>query len=131
MGWFSKSRESKESSTRNSVQWIKLESVDQLMNLVKTTHEKPVLLFKHSTRCSISAMAKNNLERNWISGSELCDAYLLDLLAHRDVSQKIAEITGIKHESPQAIVLRGDEIVYDASHSGIEARRIESILAKA
>lgn len=131
MGWFSKSRESKESSTRNSVQWIKLESVDQLMNLVKTTHEKPVLLFKHSTRCSISAMAKNNLERNWTSGSELCDAYLLDLLTHRDVSQKIAEITGIKHESPQAIVLRGDEIVYDASHSGIEARRIESILAKA
>lgn len=131
MGWFSKSRESKESSTRNSVQWIKLESVDQLMNLVKTTHEKPVLLFKHSTRCSISAMAKNNLERNWTSGSELCDAYLLDLLAHRDVSQKIAEITGIKHESPQAIVLQGDEIVYDASHSGIEARRIESILAKA
>ena len=75
-------------------------------------------------------MAKNNLERNWSSGNTLCDTYYLDLLAHREVSNKIAEITGIPHQSPQAIVLRGKEIVYDESHSAIDARRIESILRR-
>ena len=130
MGWFRKSRDDQGSKAPNKVQWIPLESVDQLMTVLATTHNKPVLLFKHSTRCSISAMAKSSLERNWSTGADLCDTYLLDLLAHRDVSQKIAETTGIKHESPQAIVLKGDEILYDASHSGIEARHIESILSK-
>ncbi|TNE75483.1 MAG: bacillithiol system redox-active protein YtxJ [Bacteroidetes bacterium] len=112
------------------MKWIPLTSVEQLMQVAQTTHEKPVFLFKHSTRCSISAMAKNNLERNWSSGDELCNAYYLDLLQHRDVSNKIEEITGITHQSPQAIVLKGSEIIYDESHSAIDARRIESTLKR-
>lgn len=131
MGWFSKkerSEDAKSATPRNEIKWIPLTSEEQLMEIVKTTHEKPVFLFKHSTRCSISAMAKNNVERNWTSGNELCNAYLLDLLEHRDVSNKIAEITGIVHQSPQAIVLKGSEIIYDETHSSIDARRIESTL---
>lgn len=130
MGWFSKPKDEQGSNTQNKLNWIPLKSIDQLMDIVKTTHDKPILLFKHSTRCSISAMAKSSLERNWSTGADLCDTYLLDLLAHRDVSDKISEITGLRHESPQAIVLKGDEIIYDDSHSGIDARRIESILVK-
>lgn len=130
MGWFSKPKDEHGSNTQNQLNWIPLKSIDQLMDIVKTTHDKPILLFKHSTRCSISAMAKSSLERNWSTGADLCDTYLLDLLSHRDVSDKISEITGLRHESPQAIVLKGDEIIYDDSHSGIDARRIESILAK-
>lgn len=131
MGWFGK--KNKELSTEqavNGIKWIPLTSVEQLMQVAKTTHEKPVFLFKHSTRCSISAMAKNNLERNWSSGDELCNTYYLDLLQHRDVSNKIEEITGITHQSPQAIVLKGSEIIYDESHSAIDARRIESTLKR-
>lgn len=131
MGWFGK--KNKEVSTEqavNGIKWIPLTSVEQLMQVAQTTHEKPVFLFKHSTRCSISAMAKNNLERNWSSGDELCNAYYLDLLQHRDVSNKIEEITGITHQSPQAIVLKGSDIIYDESHSAIDARRIESTLKR-
>jgi bacillithiol system protein YtxJ len=110
MGWFSKkSEDAGTGKGQNGVLWIPLTSVEQLMKIAETTDEKPVLLFKHSTRCSISAMAKNNLERNWSSGDELCYAYYLDLLAHRDVSARIEEITGVVHQSPQAIVLRGSE----------------------
>jgi bacillithiol system protein YtxJ len=131
MGWFGKkNKEVSSEQAVNGIKWIPLTSVEQLMQVAQTTHEKPVFLFKHSTRCSISAMAKNNLERNWSSGDELCNAYYLDLLQHRDVSNKIEEITGITHQSPQAIVLKGSEIIYDESHSAIDARRIESTLKR-
>ncbi len=132
MGWFGRKSEAvKPEAKGKGIKWIPLTSVEQLMEIAKTTYEKPVFLFKHSTRCSISAMAKNNLERHWSTGDDLCNAYYLDLLQHRDVSNKIAEITGITHQSPQAIVLKGGDIIYDESHSAIDARRIETILRKA
>lgn len=111
--------------------WIEVTSTNQLNELLTNIGEKPVLLFKHSTRCSISSMALNGFERNWTSGKELCDIYFIDLLKHRDVSNLTAELTGIMHQSPQAIVIKGKEIIYDATHSSIDARRIESLLRKA
>ena len=120
--------------TRRTVErklpWIALTSVEQLNQLIKTTHEKPVLLFKHSTRCGVSSMAMNSFENQWSTDDTLCDLYYLDLLQHRDVSNEIAELTGVQHQSPQVIVLKGDEIIYDASHSSIDARRIESSLKR-
>lgn len=111
--------------------WVEITSTNQLNELLHNVGEKPILLFKHSTRCSISGMALNSLERNWTSGKELCDLYFIDLLKNRDVSNLTAELTGIVHQSPQAIVIKGKEIIYDASHNSIDARRIESLLRKA
>jgi bacillithiol system protein YtxJ len=110
--------------------WIALTSIEQLNQVVKTTHEKPVLFFKHSTRCGVSSMALNSFENQWSTNDSLCDLYYLDLLQHRDVSNEIAALTGVHHQSPQVIVLKGDEIIYDASHSSIDARRIESSLKR-
>ena len=59
------------------------------------------------------------------------DLYFIDLLNHRDVSNEIAVLTGIVHQSPQAIVIKGKEIIYDATHSNIDARSIQSTLRKA
>ena len=125
MGLFSKK------NTSQKLLWEHLTSIEQLNEVVQTTHEKPVLLFKHSTRCGISAMALNSFESNWKSEKELCDIYYLDLLKHRDISNEIAAITGVHHQSPQVIVLKGSEVIYDALHSSIDARKIESILRKA
>ena len=126
MGLFSKSPKP------SALPWVAITSTNQLNELLHNISEdivkKPVLLFKHSTRCSISSMALNGFERNWTSGNEKCDLYFVDLLAYREVSNLIAELTGIQHQSPQVIVLKGKDIVYDESHSGIDARRIESIL---
>lgn len=124
MGFFSKS------VPKQQLPWINLTSVEQLNKVVRTTHEKPVLIFKHSTRCGVSSMAFNTFQNQWSSGDSLCDLYYVDLLQHRDVSNEIATLTGIRHESPQVIVLKGDEIIYDASHSSIDARRIESSLRR-
>jgi len=124
MGLFSKSPKPQ------ALPWVEITSTNQLNDLLHNVGEKPILLFKHSTRCSISSMALNGFERNWTSGKELCDIYFIDLLKYRDVSNLVAELTGVEHQSPQAIVIKGKEIIYDESHSGIDARRIESILSK-
>ncbi len=124
MGLFSKSPKPE------ALPWVEITSTNQLNDLLHNIDVKPVLLFKHSTRCSISSMALNAFERNWTSGKDICDIYFIDLLKHRDVSNLTAELTGVEHQSPQAIVIKGKEIVYEASHSGIDARRIESILSK-
>ncbi len=109
--------------------WISIKSVEQLNTILRNVGEKPILLFKHSTRCSISSMALTGFERNW-SGEVPCELYFIDLLKHRDVSNETAELTGVLHQSPQCIVIKGSEIIYEATHSGIDARRIESILKK-
>jgi bacillithiol system protein YtxJ len=118
--------------------WLEITSTNQLNELLygianasaENNEIKPILLFKHSTRCSISSMALNGFERKWTTGRELCDIYFIDLLKYRDVSDLVAELTGVQHQSPQVIVIKGKEIVYDASHSSIDARQIESILSK-
>lgn len=114
MGWFSGNKS-------NDVQWVNLTSIEQLNEIYHSSSEKPVLLFKHSTRCSISHMAFSGFERQW-EGSDEMDLYYLDLLKFRDVSDEIAKLTGVIHQSPQVIVLKDKEVIYTATHSGISAR---------
>ncbi|MEO5647421.1 MAG: bacillithiol system redox-active protein YtxJ, partial [Chitinophagaceae bacterium] len=77
----------------------------------------PQVIFKHSTRCSISSMAKSRLERS--SEPENMDFHYLDLIAHRSLSTKIADEFNVYHESPQVLVISNGECIYDESHSGI------------
>ncbi|MFT6243983.1 MAG: bacillithiol system protein YtxJ [Salibacteraceae bacterium] len=128
MGIFSRNK-SKPDAEPTKV-WNQLSSIKQLNELVLSAQDKPVVIFKHSTRCGISSMAWNSFRNNWTSEDTLADVYVLDLLNHRDVSNEVAEVTGVYHQSPQAIVLKGTEVIYEATHSGIDARQIESILRK-
>lgn len=119
MGWFSKNKEEKKQS---GLPWERLTSVDQLKKVIEGSTEKPVLLFKHSTRCSISTMAMNGFQRSWSGTIEEIDIFYLDLLSYRDVSNAMAEETGVLHQSPQVIVLKNKKVVYTATHSSIDAR---------
>lgn len=105
--------------------WKELKSIDDLTAAIEASNERPVALFKHSTRCSVSFMAKKTVERFW----ELdIDAYFLDLLAHRDVSNKIAELLGVMHQSPQMILVKNGKAVYDGSHSNIDLNKMGSLI---
>lgn len=106
--------------------WILLTSDTQLEKLITNSGTKPQLIFKHSTRCAISSMAKSRLERN--AEPEDIDFYFLDLLAHRTLSLRVADVFNIPHESPQVLLIKKGHCVYDESHSGI---RMEDILEKA
>lgn len=119
MGWFSRDNKEKKQS---GLPWERLTSIDQLKEVIEGSSEKPKLLFKHSTRCSISSMALNGFQRSWEGSQDDIDIYYIDLLSYRDVSNAIATETGVTHQSPQVIVLKNKEVVYTASHSSIDAR---------
>ena len=127
MGWFSKEKEEKKQS---GLPWERLTSVNQLKEVINGSAEKPVLLFKHSTSCSISNMALNSFIRKWTGTQEEIDIYYLDLLGYRDVSNAIAKETGVIHQSPQVIVLKNKVVVYTATHSGIDAQSALNAIKK-
>ena len=101
--------------------WIPLNTEAQLTEIVSLSHQTPVLIFKHSTRCSISDSAKAKLERHWDSSehSSIEKAYCLDLLNFRPISSKIADIFGVDHQSPQALLIKNGKCVYHNSHMAI------------
>ncbi|WP_373494024.1 bacillithiol system redox-active protein YtxJ [Aquiflexum sp.] len=100
--------------------WKRIENVGQLEDLKKQSQDKPVLIFKHSSRCSISNMAFDRLNRNWKDTDfDKVSPYFLDLISFRDISDQIAREFGVYHQSPQVILIKNGQAVYDNSHMGI------------
>ncbi len=110
-----------------SISWKNITSIAQLEAIEKESYEVPTILFKHSTSCSISAMAKSRFERNSNTGNEIY--YYLDLLRFRDVSNAIAEKFQVHHESPQVILLKSGEVIYDDSHMAISFDEVQKQIA--
>jgi bacillithiol system protein YtxJ len=102
--------------------WKNLTSIDQLEAITANSFNTPQVLFKHSTRCSISSMALNRLESS--TPPTGIDFYLLDLLQHRDISAAIADRFKVHHESPQVLVIKSGECTYNESHMGISMNEI-------
>jgi bacillithiol system protein YtxJ len=102
--------------------WIKLQSESQLDDIREKSTTRPQLIFKHSTRCSTSALVKSRLERNQPPDS--IDFYYLDLISYRHVSNKVADAFNIHHESPQVLLIRNGKCVYEESHMGISMDEI-------
>lgn len=86
----------------NMIHWTELNSEAQVESIREESKNQPVLIFKHSTRCPISAAALDRLERNWKSeNAGPVKTYFLDLLSYRNVSNRVAEYFNVEHESPQ------------------------------
>ena len=101
-----------------SANFVKLDSVEKLEGLFEESHEKPVVLFKHSVTCPISAGVYQEVSR--VSA----DINLVVIQSSRHISSAIAEKTGIRHESPQAIILKNGKPIYHASHFDVTAKDI-------
>lgn len=108
------------------MQWIPLTTEAQLEEIVQLSETKPTLIFKHSTRCSISSTALSRLERAW--GAEESPAYYLDLIAYRPISGTIAEKFGVEHQSPQVLVINQGKCSYSATHWDIAMDEIKPYL---
>jgi bacillithiol system protein YtxJ len=102
--------------------WIELTRESQLADIKEQSINKPQLIFKHSTRCGISGVAKNRLERSAPPGN--VDFYFLDLISNRGISNMIAREFSVFHESPQVLLIKNGECIYDESHSGINMNEI-------
>jgi len=109
------------------MRWNDLNAEDQLEMIRKKSSEKPQVIFKHSTRCGISSVAKSRLEK-W-QPTEDFDFYYLDLIKYRSLSNRVAEEFDVYHESPQVLVIRNGECVYDESHLGISLQEILNLAA--
>lgn len=107
--------------------WNRLENITQLDTIEKESLDKPIVIFKHSTRCHISKMALRRFENEFDAGEKITP-YFLDLLEHRDISNEIATRYNVNHQSPQIIVIKYESAVYDASHESIDAGKLEQFV---
>jgi bacillithiol system protein YtxJ len=125
MGWFNSNKDNK---SNPKIDWVDLTELEELNNIVEMSKTQPVLILKHSTRCSISIMAKRALDTHWdIDNSDL-KTYYLDLLKYRPISNQIAETFNVHHQSPQVLIIKDGICSYSATHSDIDARAIKQQL---
>jgi bacillithiol system protein YtxJ len=106
--------------------WHPINSIDQLEHIKSASYITPQVIFKHSTTCSISRMALDRFER--AATPEKVDFHYLDLLNYRTISTEIAHFFQVHHESPQVILIKNGECIYDESHYGIMMDELISFL---
>lgn len=106
------------SKAQQAFEWNLLTETPQIEQILADSELKPILLFKHSTRCGISSTVLRRLEVQ-LSGIENLDFYLLDILKYRSISNLVAERFGVMHQSPQVIMVEKKEAVKTASHYDI------------
>ena len=129
MGLFSNVFGSSENqnTSNGTVNWIHITDLSQLDEIVTLSDNKPIVIFKHSTRCSVSRFALKQFESEY-DLTDRVDAYFLDLLEYRVISNEIASRFGVYHQSPQLLLIKEGKSVYDVSHSEINARELKGKL---
>jgi len=104
--------------------WKHITEIGSINTIVEASNHKPQILFKDSVTCGISAYAKSRL----VEGNDLikngADFNYLDLLKYRNISNHIADVLKVHHQSPQIIVLINGEVTYTSSHHSIQAEEI-------
>jgi bacillithiol system protein YtxJ len=96
-----------------ATRFTKISGTDALDELIEQSRNETVVLFNHDPHCPISARAYAQMEQ--FEG----DISLVDVSRERTLTKEIQGRTGVRHESPQVIVLRGGEPVWSASHFAI------------
>lgn len=109
--------------------WNPLVQIDQLDQIIESSYKTPQVIFKHSTSCSISSMAKMRIEDKWKNVNNDIQFHYLDLLMNRQLSNEVAEKLGVYHESPQLILIINGEAEYDASHFDISIEELQESLS--
>ncbi len=104
--------------------FLRVDDNEVLENLITSSRDRPVILFKHSNSCSISAAAYREMEHV----NE--DVRLVEVQSARDVSREIASRTGVRHESPQVIIMRDGKAVWNASHYDVTAKAVAEALTR-
>ena len=107
--------------------WRQLTDLGQLNEIIAESADKPFIIFKHSTRCSVSRMVLKQFE-NEFDLHEKITPYYLDLLEHRGISNEIASRFGVFHQSPQLIVIKDGNSIFNDSHGSIDAGKLKQFI---
>jgi bacillithiol system protein YtxJ len=124
MGLFGSLFGGQESESESRIAWRLLTDLGQFEEMLQESYTQPVVVFKHSTRCSISRMALRQFENQWNLEGKMVP-YFLDLLEYRPISNTIATQLEVIHQSPQVIVIRNGCSVYHASHERISVEELQ------
>lgn len=98
--------------------FFKIDDHASLENLLTDSTTKPVIVFKHSNACSISARAYREMQK-------VDDVNILEVQSAREISRELANLTGVRHETPQVIILRDGKAVWNASHFDVTAAEVK------
>lgn len=110
--------------------YTRLQSVEDIEPLFAADRGLPVILFKHSLTCPISTAAFREYERYLGSvAPDTVEYTLIEIQNARDVSQAVTDRSGVKHESPQALLVRNGEVVWHASHWDITEKTLIQAVA--
>jgi bacillithiol system protein YtxJ len=109
------------------MQWKYITDVNQIDEIKNQPGYS--LIFKHSTRCSVSMMAKRRFEMDWEVIPEDTSLYFLDLISHKNISAEVAEKFQVHHESPQILLIKDGSCVLDASHGDISADEVAELIS--
>jgi len=116
--------DSNKDMSSSRMDWNALNDAKQLDQIVEESNENSVVIFKHSTRCSISRFALKEFEKEFDLEGKV-KPYFLDLLNYREISNEIAQRFGVQHQSPQIILIKNGVAVYDTSHDSIDASALK------
>ncbi len=116
---------SEEENKESKIGWKLLTDLAQLDEINEESNVKPVMIFKHSTRCSVSRMALRHFENDFDLEDTIIP-YFLDLLEHRDISNEIANRFGVVHQSPQLLLINKGKSIYNVSHNFIDAKDLKN-----
>jgi len=122
---FTENANTSKEEIKETAKFYTLDKMEQFDEIDEISQTKSVVLFKHSTRCSISRMALKQFDAEFNYPEEKIDWYLLDLLNHRDLSNEIASRYNVMHQSPQIIVIRNGKAVFNASHDSISTEDLK------
>ena len=113
-----------------------LRDVEEFERLLSESHTRPLLLFKHSFTCGISAEALDELIEHLnadIVAAGVPDPHyaIVTVQTHRDVSNAVSSKLGIRHETPQALLIRDGRVIWSASHFRVTAEAMKQALTSA
>lgn len=108
--------------------WNRLADEQQIEEIIQQSRQKPQLIYKHSYRCGVCAFSKSELDSAAVTVTSQADMYFVDVINSRKVSNKIAEEFGVRHESPQVLLLVDGEVAWHKSHGSIKADSLISSL---
>lgn len=125
MSFFKRLFSSSQPTNSQNFDWISLDDLQQLEDVLSRSYEKIVVIFKHSTLCNISKFVLNRFEKEFNYPKEQIETFYLDLLSFRDISNEITRKFEVEHQSPQILVIKNGKVIYSTSHESIDAKVLE------
>lgn len=130
MGLFDKMFKSERDIAKEEIEkipWVNITEEQDIEDLEKRSFEKPVVIFKYSTRCGISRITLRKFETDLPENLDVA-YYFMDLVKYRSLSNEIADRLKVRHESPQLIVLKDGKVIHHSSHQDINAKQLSDYI---